>query len=116
MNRLFIIALSAAVLSACGGDGPKQKDPDATIPDKKVDYSKLEVTPLSTDGLVLVDEATVVHHVNNGLRMQVANGGNNILRKDVDGVAVPQAPSADAGQAESNLRHGPRCTRGSISW
>lgn len=96
MKKPLVIAIAGLVLAACGGEDVKDPDNNPDV-SKSVDYDKLEMTPLSEEGLVLAEESALLQHINNGLRIQVSQSNQNFYRADGEFVAVPGAPAADGG-------------------
>ena len=69
MRAPIYLALAGLLLTACGADESDE------IPTDIVDYSQLQPTPISTEGLVRADQDTLERHIKNGLRLQLSSGG-----------------------------------------
>lgn len=72
MHTKISLAISAALLAACGGD--KVIDDDHSNEKPPVDYSQLQTTPQSTSSLVAISSEQLGQHLKNGIRLQLKSG------------------------------------------
>lgn len=104
MRLLLSVAISTALLAACGGT----KDKIVTDP---VDYDKLQNTAQSEAPLTLASKEELGRHIKNGMRLQLKNGpiylkGGLIEDGEWLSIMPEAAPVADPNEGGSSSSDG----------
>ncbi len=91
MIKPLSIAITGAVLCACGGEQTSEP----------VDYDALKTAPQTEQGLVLATEDELLQQINNGIRLQLKQGNRYLWDSDAV-VAEPSAGGAPTAPTNSN--------------